>query len=110
MNLYYGAIRLPYDETDPPSVATEIDPLYVVQYMDRSVDRIASLQLANFFGPSAQLNGQIDNNYYFIWTPQHQTVMEACKEFSHNRHNCPRLPKKRHQKEAHNPRTRARST
>ena len=106
--LHYGAIRAPCDTNDPPNVATEIDPLCVVQYMNRGVDRTSALHLATYFGPAAALEGQVDNKCYFVWTNEHQQLMEQRAEFVGSRENHRNFPTKRRQKHANNPRTAAR--
>ena len=83
-HICYGAIRTAHGE-ERGDVAEEIDPLHVVQQMDRSVLRVSAAELALHFGPAAQQPQEDENRHYFVWSSEHEKILQDSSDFVHNR-------------------------
>ena len=79
-----GAIRIPWEE-HPSDIALEIDPLHVVQRMNRYVEKCSVEYLIDYFGEDAEQPMINENGHYFEWTNAHEALLRSPNSFTHNR-------------------------
>ena len=80
----YGAIRVPCDK-HKSDISKEIDPLHVVQRMNRCVLKISTDELEKHFGEDAGDPMENKNGYYFEWQKMHEALLNLPAQFTHNR-------------------------